>query len=226
MNGIAPQNDIRKMEDGGWYWVSKPVIQEYAPKVGFLSACVYHLLASMADENQSCYPSQRYIAEKLGCCRSSVSRAVRKLKDQGLIRSNGKGRDHSVYQLLKVRSCTSAIQVSHRCNSDDAPVDTNNTSLTRNNNNNVVSVKKINRRTDSNEEFKPQTKEELLALEIAQTLGDPRNPRKYLQYTKRYAESLLREVLSQVKQTPEEKIKKSRVALFVYLVNHYAKRSA
>ncbi len=226
MNETSPQYNLRKMDDGGWYWVSKPVIQEYVPKVGFLSACDYHLLASMADESQSCYPSQRYIAEKLGCCRSSVSRAVRKLKDQGLIRSTGKGRDHSVYQLLKIRSSAGATQMSHQCNSDDAPADTNNTLLTRNNNNNVVCVKKIDRRTDSHEEFKPQTKEELLALDIAKTVGDAQNPRKYLHYVRRYAEPLLRQVLSQVRQTPEEKIKKSRVALFIYLVNHYAKRPA
>ncbi len=226
MNETTPRNDIRKMDDGGWYWISKPVIQEYVPKVGFLSICVYHLLASMADENQSCYPSQQYIAEKLGCCRSSVSRAVRKLKDQGLISSTGKARDHSVYQLLKVGSCTSATQMSHPRNSDDAPVDTNNTTLTRTNNNNVVSVRNSDQRTHSPNEFELQTKEELLALDIAETVGDERNPAKYLHYAKRYTESLLREVLSQVKQTPEEKIKKSRTALFVYLVNHYAKRSA
>jgi biotin operon repressor len=226
MSETTPQNDIRKMDDGGWYWISKPVIQAYVPKVGFLPMCVYHLLASMADESQSCYPSQQYIAGKLGCCRSSVSRALRKLKDQGLIKSTGKGRDHSVYQLLKVRSCTGATQMSHPRNSDDAPVDTNNTTLTRTNNNNVVSVNNSDRRTHSPDEFKPQTKEELLALDIAVTLGDGRNPQKYLHYAKRYTESLLREVLSQVKQTPDEKIKKSRVALFVYLVNHYAKRTA
>jgi DNA-binding transcriptional MocR family regulator len=226
MNETPPQYNLRKMDDGGWYWVSKPVIQEYVRKVGFLSACVYHLLASMADERQSCYPSQRYIAEKLGCCRSSVSRAVGKLKEQGLIRSTGKGRDHTVYQLLKVRSRTSATQMSHPCNSDDAPADTNNTKLIRTNNNNVVGVKNIDIQTHSSEEFKPQTKEELLALDIAETLGEGRNPRKYLHYTKRYAEPLLRQVLSQVRQTPEEKIKKSRVALFVYLINHYARKSA
>ena len=131
-----------------------------------------------------------------------------------------------MYQLLKVRSCTSATQMSHSCNSDDAPADTNNTLLTKNNNNNVVCVKKIDRQTHFSEEFKPQTKEELLALDIAETLGDGRNPRKYLHYTNQYAESLLREALSQVRQTPKEKIKKSRVALFIYLINHYAKRSA
>ena len=225
MNETAPQSGIRKMDDGGWYWISKPVIQEYVPKVGFLSMCVYHLLASMADESQSCYPSQQYIAEKLGCCRSSVSRAVRKLKDQGLVRSTEKGRDHSVYQLLRVRSCTGATQMSHPRNSDDAPVDTNNTTLTRTNNNDVVSIKNSDQRTDSPNEFKPKTKEEILALDIAETLNDERNPQKYLHYAKRYTEPLLREVLSQVRQTPEERIKKSRVALFVYLVNHYAKRS-
>jgi len=225
MSETTPQYDLRKMDDGGWYWVSKPVIQEYVYKIGFLSACVYHLLASMADEGQSCFPSQAYIAEKLGCCRSSVSRAVKRLKDVGLIRTTGKGRDHSIYQLLKVKSCTIATQVSHPRKSDDAPADTNNTTLTRTNNN-VVKVKNNDIQTNPLEEFKPQTKEELLALDIAETLGDERNPRKYLYYANRFAESLIREVLSQVRQTPEQKIKKSRAALFVYLVHHYAKRSA
>ena len=55
----------RSMEHGGWYWVDKAVIRKYSGNVGFLALAVYHLLASMTDESQTCYPSQKYGADRL-----------------------------------------------------------------------------------------------------------------------------------------------------------------
>ncbi|HUI28827.1 MAG TPA: helix-turn-helix domain-containing protein [Candidatus Acidoferrales bacterium] len=88
------------MKHGEWYWVDKVIIQRYTKEVGRLPALVYQLLASMADQNQTCYPSQGYIAEMLGCSRWSVNKAVRKLKERGLIacaKAVGKG---NTYRLL------------------------------------------------------------------------------------------------------------------------------
>jgi DNA-binding transcriptional MocR family regulator len=222
MDKEGPRNEVRRMDSGSWYWVSKAVIQKYASKVGFLPIAVYHFLASMTDENQSCYPSQRYIAERLGCSRSSVSRAIKKLKVLKFIALTRGINGNYTYRLLDTKNCTDANKMSHECNQDVAPVDTNNTTLTRISNNTFVGVsskKLLNGRP-------PETKEELLALNIAEMLDDQRSIGQYLSYARKYPESVLREFLSQAQQTPSHIIRKSRAALFAYLVKQYDQQTS
>lgn len=72
-----------------------------------------------------------------------------------------------------------------------------------------------------------QTREDLLATDLAHGLGDDRNLGLYLQYARQYRESLLRQVLSEVRAVPDTRIKRSRAAFFTYLLGHYAdKRNA
>lgn len=75
-----------------------------------------------------------------------------------------------------------------------------------------------NKSFGSNNEFKPRTQKELLAMDLAAALNDQNNLPLYLSYCKRYSEQFLRRILSEVKELPQEKIKKSRGALFNYLV--------
>ena len=212
MSDQVRPDDIRRMEKGKWYWIEKQVTQEYIPKVGYLGMCTYHLLASMADENQCCFPSQHYIAERLGCSRASVSRAIHMLRDNGLIRITNQEKTHPVYCLLKPRCVTSATDLSHGCKRDVAPVDTNNTPLQKDNNNIVI-----------NSPVKPTNRGEILSKEIAEAVGE-KDSRKFLQYASRYDETLIKEVLIQVKRT--QIIKKSRTALFIYLLRHHAKKNS
>ena len=104
-------------------------------------------------------------------------------------------------------------------NSDVNESDTNNNKRTRNNNNTDIEDKNLSSR-DAPEGFRPKTRQELLALDLASALNDTRSLRLYLSYARRYPESILRRVLG-----PNEKIKKSRVALFSYLVKKYAKEA-
>lgn len=89
---------------------------------------------------------------------------------------------------------------------------------------------KVNLRTGSAEKkssrvwngaFRPRTREELLAADLAHGFQDSRNVSRYLQYAHRYPEPFLRRLLSEVRAVPEAKIKRSRAALFTYLLNHY-----
>jgi len=222
MDKREPKNEVRRMDSGSWYWVSKAVIQKHASKVGFLPIAVYHFLASMTDENQSCYPSQQYMAERLGCSRSSVSRAIKKLKVMKFIALTREVNGNYSYRLLDIENCTDANKMSHECNQDVASVDTNNTTLTRISNNTFVGVsskKLLNGR-------RPETREELLASDIAEMLDDQRNIRQHLSYAHKYPESVLREFLSQAQQTPLHRIKKSRAALFAYLVKQYDQQTS
>ena len=224
MKAPGQHNEIREMNSGGWYWVSKAVIQQYAAKVGLLPIGVYHFLASMVGDDQSCFPSQKYIAEHLGCSRASVSRAVRVLETEGLIKKDKRSRYHCVYHLLKPRMSNGETQMSNRRNPDVKEGDTNNTERTILNNDNVINDSS-NANADPLKGFKPQTREELLAADLAEALKDHRGFGLYLSYARRFPESLLREILSQVRQTPDQKIRKSRGALFTYFIRQHAKRT-
>jgi len=81
-----------------------------------------------------------------------------------------------------------------------------------------------NRNFEPERGFKPQTEKELLAMDLAEALSDTRNLPLYLSYCNKYPEQLLRRVLGEVKELPREKIRKSRGALFNYLVQKYANK--
>jgi biotin operon repressor len=174
----------------------------------------------MADEKQSCYPSQQYIAGRLGCSRSSVSRAIKAIEKACLIGVAADARGHRRYQLLSVKSCADESGMPHPRTSDGAPVDINNTKLTSLSNNVVLVAQEHSPNRQS------LTREDLLASDIAEALNDGENISRYMYLAKRYTEASLREVLSRVKQTPSEKIRKSRSALFMYLIRTYARRAA
>ncbi|MCL4873542.1 hypothetical protein KJ039_05630 [bacterium] len=81
-----------------------------------------------------------------------------------------------------------------------------------------------NRNFSADKEFKPRTEKELLAMDLAEALNDTKNLPLYLSYCNKYPEQLLRRGLSEVKELPREKIRKSRGALFNYLVQKYANK--
>jgi len=213
--------EIRDLRNGDWFWIHRTVINEYTQKVGSVGVIVYSLLASMADGNQRCFPSQRYIADKLGYSRATVNRAMKRLEQYRLIRIEKRSRYHCVYHLLKVRCNSDETQMSHRGNSGVIYFDTNDNTMTRNINY-IDSDNNCNKETGK-QEFVPRTREELLALDLADSLNDRRGIALYLSYAKRFPESLLRGVLGGVKEIPQERIKKSRAALFNYLICKHAK---
>ncbi len=65
------------------------------------------------------------------------------------------------------------------------------------------------------------SREELLAVDLAEGLRDAKGLNQYRAYARRYPETLLRELLSEARAVPAEKIKRSRAALFRYLLNHH-----
>jgi hypothetical protein len=62
-------------------------------------------------------------------------------------------------------------------------------------------------------------------LDLAEALEDRKNLPFYLWLSRKYPESLLRQILGEVKEIPLEKIHKSRAALFNYLLTKYARRA-
>jgi biotin operon repressor len=110
--------EVRDLRNGNWYWIHRAVIKEYTPKIGATGIAVYNFLASCADTQQSCFPSQKYIAEHLGYSRATVNKAIQVLEKNGLIRIEKRSRYHCVYHLLKVRCKAGKTQKSSRGNSD------------------------------------------------------------------------------------------------------------
>jgi len=209
--------EIRDLRNGGWYWIHKAVINEYTQKVGAVGIIVYSFLASLADGNQKCFPSQKYIADNLGYCRATVNRAMKRLEENGLVRVEKRSRYHCVYHLLKIRCNSNETQMSHRRNSELRQSYTNDNKRSRNINN-IDNKRFFNR----NRAFKPGTREELLAFDLASALDDLNGLALYISYARRYPESILRRLLGEVKEIPQEKIRKSRAALFNHLVCKYA----
>ena len=75
------------------------------------------------------------------------------------------------------------------------------------------------------ETWQPKTKREQVAHTIAQTFHEEERVKLYLIYCKKYPLSLIFRAFSEAKSFPEAKIKKSRAALFFYLIKTYAHQS-
>lgn len=212
------KNRVRDLRNGDWYWIPKAVIQK-APKIRAAGIAVYNFLASLANKNQICFPSQKYISKSLGYSRSYINEVLKRLEKNKLIKIEKKGRYHRTYYLLELRCQPERTQVSGIANRDVNYTDTNNNKLTRININNNGNKNFLN---FSSKGFALRTKEDLLALDLADELNDRKNLSLYLHCAKKYPEPFLRRVLGEVKEIPTERIKKSKAALFTYLVKKYA----
>ena len=212
----------RRIYSGEWFWLHKAILSKYIRKLGASGFLVYSTLAFFADSRtQSCFPTQKILAELTGLSRRTIMRKLKLLEGLGLIRKEKK-KGRCIYWLLE----PDGTGVSQPCDrSDTSNVSgghTNNNYLTKINNNNNSAVKNFFRLRAS-KETKPKTKEELLALDIAQALEDKEHFPLYLSYAKRYPEGFLRGILSEVMEISSQKLKKGRAALFNYLVQKHAK---
>ncbi len=208
--------EIRTLKDGDWYWIDKEVILKRVPEIRAMGVTVYNFLAAMADKNQCCFPSQKYMADRLGYSRTAINKAIKVLEKYGLVARVKRNRYHCEYLLLRCKP--EETQVSIIGNRGVRIMNTNNNDITRYINN---SISKFNKFSESNNSFKglkPKTTEYFLAVDIAEALHDPQGLPLYLSYAKKYPENLLRRVLGEVKEVPVEKIKKTRGALFNHLI--------
>jgi hypothetical protein len=73
--------------------------------------------------------------------------------------------------------------------------------------------------------FTPNTKREHLAFMIAEAFSDLGQVKLYITYCKKYPLHIIYRAFSEAKHFPEERIRKSRAAIFFYLLKTYAHRS-
>jgi Helix-turn-helix domain len=104
---------------GRWYPIDNVIIDRFAREVGSHGIAVYNVLVRFADREGTCWPSVGTIAEILGLCRRSVTRALQALEHAGLIAiepryaSRG-GRTSNMYRLLRVQAPAARLPVSSR----------------------------------------------------------------------------------------------------------------
>lgn len=74
--------------------------------------------------------------------------------------------------------------------------------------------------------FQPDSRAEALAQELAERLGDPDGLPFYIAISRDLPESLVRAILRMVLEIPEDRIRKSRGALFNWMLQHYDEQGA
>jgi DNA-binding MarR family transcriptional regulator len=215
--------EIRELRNGEWYWIQRALIQDYAAQIKAIGLAVYNLLAAMAGNDQQCFPSQKYMAECLACSRATVNKTIKRLERAGLVKIGKRDRYHCRYTLLKVRCKAQETQMSTGGNPDVSRIDTNDNDITRINNDiDKLKIKTSIYRSFKKIKCKQQTREDLLARDLAEALNDLPGFPLYLTLARKYPESFLREKLSEAKSIPAKKIKKSRGAFFNYLIQKNA----
>ena len=211
-------NQVRDIGNGDWFWVHKAVLGRFARKLKASGILVYNALAFFANsKTQSCSPTQEVLAKVCGLSRRTVIRKIKLLEELGLVKVERR-RGGCIYYLLE----PDMTEVAQPCDKDDQSDvtggNTNNNKLTKNkniDNKKFLSLKAYKPR--------PETREKLLALDLAEALHDLKGIAFYLSCARKYPESLLRAILGEVKEIPDEKITKGRAALFNHLLTKHAR---
>lgn len=211
------------MEKPGWYWIDREIITVYGKRLRSSGIAVYNALTSYANQKtQTCFPSQQSIAELLGLSRMTVNRKIKQLKELGLL-DIMKLKSHCSYFLLRPDAPDPLPGCDKRDTGGVSPEDTNNNNRTKINNNNIDN-KNILAKDDFIKRFEPKTREELLALDMAEAVNDLRSLPLYLNYAKTLPEPVIRETLSWIKRIPDKNIRKSRASLFNFILKQHVKK--
>jgi DNA-binding Lrp family transcriptional regulator len=94
--------EVRNIEDGNWYWISRKVLEDFAPKIGVIGFALYSAYASYAGNKGVAFPSQRTLAKRLRISGKTIIKYNKKLQESGLIKiEKRKGRSNLI-TLLKI----------------------------------------------------------------------------------------------------------------------------
>ena len=136
MTNKERENEIRSLGDRNWYWVSKHVLNQYGRILRSSGIGVYSVLASYANsKSQTCFPTQKTIADRIGLSRKTVNRKVRLLKHLKLVTVR-KIKGRCIYFLLKPDAPNGIQARDKRDTKDETPGNTNNNKYIKINNNN------------------------------------------------------------------------------------------
>ena len=89
-DGFEEYFEVRNKRRRGFFTVDNDFILKFGRHLHPATMGVYNVLAMMADQKESCYPSQMAISTKLGISTRTVVRAIKKLEECNLIRKTRK----------------------------------------------------------------------------------------------------------------------------------------
>jgi hypothetical protein len=78
--------EVRDIRDSDWYWISRSILEDFAPKIGVIGLALYNVYASYAREKGIAFPSQKTIAQKLKVSLRTIRKYNKILEDNGLIK--------------------------------------------------------------------------------------------------------------------------------------------
>ena len=144
------ENKIRNLQNGQWYWINRAVLRRYGRILKSSGLAVYNILASYANsKSQTCFPTQKAVADRIGLCRETVNRKVALLRTIGLIRVK-RLRGRCLYFLLKPDVILNHTRCDGRITKDVI--------LCHTNNNKKIRINNKNNGTDDFNNLKPLNK--------------------------------------------------------------------
>ncbi len=205
---------IKKEDSDRWMTIPKVLFRSHSSMLGINGIAIYCLLAAYEDNEHKSKLNFHKISQKLDCRNSEVVRTLHMLEDLHLIRSEPVNNKTKYYRLLWVphwgklvgkKSKTYRIEYSINKKYDN---DIDGT------------INRLIFKTNMNQDEETQ-----FAYELAEALDDKEAIQMYLSYVHRFSESLLREMLTKVLSIPDNKIRKTRGALFNYLMQQHATKT-
>jgi len=147
MNQGKRENEIRSLGDRNWYWVSKSVLIRYGRILKGSGIGVYSVLASYSNsKSQTCFPTQKAIADRIGLCRETVNRKIRLLREIELVKVK-RMKERCLYFLLKPDVTKNHKLCDRQITEDVTQFHTNN--------NKYIKINNKNNGTDGFNNFKP-----------------------------------------------------------------------
>lgn len=102
----TPTFKVRDRRNKGWFYLDNQYLDGYGKVFGAVGSVVYLSLCRHADNEQKCFPSEKYIAKEFGLTDRTVRTYLKYLENGGIIRIDRKIRNkqgkwrHNVYWLL------------------------------------------------------------------------------------------------------------------------------
>jgi len=94
--------EVRSIEDGNWYWISRKILEDFASKIGVIGFALYSAYASYAGNKGVAFPSQRTLARMLGISIKTIIKYNKKLQESGLIKIEKRRGRCNLVTLLKI----------------------------------------------------------------------------------------------------------------------------
>jgi DNA-binding Lrp family transcriptional regulator len=94
--------EVRSIEDGNWYWISRKVLEGFASKIGVIGFALYSAYASYAGNRGVAFPSQKTLARMLKVSVKTIIKYNKKLQESGLIKIEKRRGRSNLITLLKV----------------------------------------------------------------------------------------------------------------------------